>query len=92
MSIKRQINRQARFVPEISDLPRPLFARNETLHSDSQTAWHQHNWIQISYALKGVITVYTHQGCYIAPPMWAVWVPAGLSHQVITTDKVEMRA
>lgn len=78
-------------MPEMTDLPRPLFARNETLHSDSQTEWHQHHWIQISYALKGVITVYTNQGCYIAPPMWAVWVPAALPHQVITTDKVEMR-
>lgn len=91
MSINGQIPRRARIVPEMDGLPRPVFARNETLSADSQTKWHQHDWIQLSFALKGIITVYTEQGCYIAPPLWAIWIPAGLQHQVITTDHVEMR-
>ena len=91
MSIKGHLVRTERIVPDIEQLPRPVYARNESVARDSQTVWHQHDWIQISYAIRGMLTVYTESGSYVVPPMWAVWIPNGVRHQVITSDRVEMR-
>lgn len=91
VSIKRHSTRADRAVPEIEQLPRPVYARNESVLSDTQTIWHQHDWVQVSYAIRGMLTVYTDKGSYVAPPMWAVWIPKGVRHQVITSEQVEMR-
>lgn len=91
MSIKGHLVRTERIVPDIEQLPRPVYARNESLARDSQTVWHQHDWIQITYAIRGMLTVYTESGSYVVPPMWAVWIPNGVRHQVNTSDRVEMR-
>ncbi len=51
VSIKRHSTRADRAVPEIEQLPRPVYARNESVLSDTQTIWHQHDWVQVSYAI-----------------------------------------
>ena len=91
MSINGQVAWIERVVPDIQGLPRPFFARNESLLNNTQTAWHQHPWVQVSYAIKGMLTVYTESGNYVAPPMWAVWIPPHTPHRVLTSDHVEMR-
>lgn len=91
MSIKGQFTYPERTLPVVDSLPRPVFARNETLPGATQTIWHQHEWIQISYAIKGLLTVLTEHSQYVVPPQWAVWIPAGVAHQTISSAHVEMR-
>lgn len=91
MSTKGHPVRTERIVPDIEQLPRPVYARNESVVRDSQTVWHQHDWVQVSYVIHGMLTVYTEHSSYVAPPMWAVWIPKGVRHQVVTSDRVEMR-
>ncbi|PXF31698.1 AraC family transcriptional regulator [Pokkaliibacter plantistimulans] len=86
------INGQQRQVPELQQLPRPLYARAESLSSGAWTPLHQHPWIQISYAIQGVLNVQTDAGSYIAPPQRAIWIPAHTAHAVFNSTRVEMRS
>ncbi|WP_341676365.1 helix-turn-helix transcriptional regulator [Niveibacterium sp. SC-1] len=73
-------------------LTRPVFARAESLPAGSLAPMHSHPWIQLSYALSGVLTVRTARGSFIAPPQRAVWVPAGVAHEVTSSARAEMRS
>jgi AraC-like DNA-binding protein len=85
--------RQHRSIPALTQLPRPVYARSENWdHSGSQTLWHSHAWGQWSYAIKGVLVVHTHAGRFVAPPQYAIWVPEGIEHQVISSGAAQMRS
>ncbi|MDQ8755263.1 helix-turn-helix transcriptional regulator [Sphingosinicella sp. LHD-64] len=43
---------------------------------------HRHDWHQLIYASAGVLHVSTERGAWIAPPHWAIWVPAGVEHDI----------
>lgn len=79
-------------IPLLDALPRPLYARAESLGAGSWTPRHRHDWIQFSYAISGVLGVYTAEGSFFAPPQWGVWIPAGVEHEVITSTRAEMRS
>ena len=81
-----------RVIPALDQLPRPLYARAERLGAGSWTPRHAHDWIQFSYAISGVLGVYTDTGNYFAPPQWGVWIPAGAKHEVVTSMQAEMRS
>ena len=79
-------------IPDLTCLPRPLYARAESLGAGSWTTRHRHDWVQFSYAISGVLGVYTDDGSYFAPPQWGVWIPADADHQVVTSMQAEMRS
>jgi AraC-like DNA-binding protein len=81
-----------RHVPSLEDLPRPLYARAESLGPGSWTPPHRHQWVQFSYAISGVLGVRTPHGSFFAPPQWGVWIPAEMEHEVVTSTRAEMRS
>ncbi len=81
-----------RTIPALTTLPRPLFARVESLNAGSWTPPHRHDWVQFSYAISGVLGVHTAEGSFFAPPQWGIWIPADLEHQVVTSMRAEMRS
>ena len=81
-----------RQIPALSELPRPLYARAESLGAGSWTPPHRHDWGQFSYAISGVLGVHTAEGSFFAPPQWGVWIAPGLEHQVVTSTRAEMRS
>lgn len=81
-----------RLIPSLDSLPRPLYARAESLNAGSWTPRHQHDWVQFSYAISGVLGVHTAESSFFAPPQWGVWIPAGLEHEVVTSMRAEMRS
>ncbi len=46
------------------------------------TSRHAHVWGQLIYCASGVMTVWTEEGSWVAPPHWGIWVPAGVAHQI----------
>ena len=52
---------------------------------------HAHEWPQLVYAARGVITVEVDDGAWIVPPHRAVWVPAEAVHSIVMTGQVAMR-
>lgn len=81
-----------RAVPALTRLPRPVYARAESLPAGSWVRPHRHDWVQLSWALSGVLEVRTASGSYLAPPQRAVWIPPGLEHEVNTSARAEMRS
>jgi len=81
-----------RSIPDLQRLPRPLYARVESLGAGSWTPPHRHDWVQFSYAISGVLGVHTDEGSFFAPPQWGVWIPAGMEHDVVTSTRAEMRS
>jgi AraC-like DNA-binding protein len=81
-----------RILPALTALPRPVFARVEALREPSWVPVHTHPWVQLSYATRGVLAVRTRHGSHQAPPQRAIWIPPGLEHSVVTTDRIQMRS
>ncbi len=52
---------------------------------------HCHPRAQLIYAGSGVMRIETDVGCWVIPPLRAVWVPPGITHCVDALGKVEMR-
>jgi AraC-like DNA-binding protein len=52
---------------------------------------HFHDRDQIVYASRGVMTIRTGTGTWVVPTHRAVWIPAGISHTISMSGKVEMR-
>jgi AraC-like DNA-binding protein len=66
-----------------------------TLATEFPGGWalapHAHPWGQLIYATSGVLSVWTEQGSWVAPPHWAVWAPAGVAHAMRFTGTVSLR-
>ncbi|WP_313704266.1 helix-turn-helix transcriptional regulator [Massilia sp.] len=76
---------------DFHDLPRPLVAMENTLPAGTVTGWHSHPRGQLLYAIKGVMIVHSEAGSWVVPPSRALWIVAGLRHNVIMSGDVEMR-
>jgi AraC-like DNA-binding protein len=81
-----------RLLPDLPRLPRPLYCRNESLAAASWTDVHHHPWCQFSYAISGALGVRTPYGDHVAPSHYAVWIPPGVDHQVVSRRQTEMRS
>ncbi|WP_447587836.1 AraC family transcriptional regulator [Aquipseudomonas campi] len=92
MPPKGQKTTVRRRIPGLPSLPRPLYGRTESLPNRALTHHHSHPWVQLSYAIQGVLEVHTDAGRFVAPPQRAVWVPAGMPHRVFSSPHTEMRS
>src|ERR1700730_14039641 len=50
------------------------------------------DWGQLLFASRGMLTVHTDSGLWVVPAHQAVWVPAGVRHDVEVAAGVAMRA
>ena len=66
----------------LTRLPRPVYGHAESLTNRALGYPHAHPWIQFAHATAGVLDVRTGAGRFIVPPQRAVWIPAGVVHQV----------
>lgn len=68
-------------------------ARTSVMHlaAGSGVDAHRHDDNQIVYAAKGVLSVATDQGHWIAPATRAIWVPAGTVHEHRAYGETELR-
>ncbi len=73
-------------------LPRPIYGHALALPNRAIQRRHRHTWAQLSYAVQGVIEVTTEAGRFVAPPLRAVWVPAGVPHGVNCSKNAEIRS
>jgi AraC-like DNA-binding protein len=76
----------------LQSLPRPVYGHLLGLPNRAIGHRHSHAWVQLSYAVHGVIEVATANGRFIAPPACAVWVPAGVPHGVRCSQDTEIRS
>jgi len=92
MPPKGQHKTVRRTIPGLSSLPRAVYGRTESLPDRALTRRHSHPWVQLSYAISGVLEIQTSAGRFVAPPQRAVWIPAGMPHCVYSAPHTEMRS
>lgn len=73
------------------DRPRPLVAMENRWPAGSVTGWHSHPRAQLLYATEGVMLVHSDAGAWVVPPNRALWMQAGLRHNVVMSGDVLMR-
>jgi len=86
----RGLNERA--VPELTRLPRPVYARAEDIPERKATQPHSHPWVQLSYASRGVLKIRSRGGLFVAPPQKAILIPPDLEHIVVNSPGTQMRS
>lgn len=76
---------------EVADPSRPVLGLKDD-HGPHETGWHRHLRCQLLYAIRGVMTAHTRDGTWVVPPQQAVWLPAGIEHNVVATRGMAMRS
>jgi AraC-like DNA-binding protein/quercetin dioxygenase-like cupin family protein len=76
---------------DYQQVPRAVTAMAKEFTAGSCTGPHSHNRAQLIYAVEGAMRVTTPQGVWALPPLRALWVPAGVQHQVDMVGAVSMR-
>ncbi len=58
----------------------------------SYFSWHSHDWSQFVHSVSGVLWVDADPGRFILPPGQALWLPAGVGHEVSAKNGAEFRS
>ncbi len=72
------LNRQKNFKPDSAIAH--VVGVEEYWPSASQVEMHSHKRDQLMYSTKGAMHVITENGCWILPPMRAIWISGGTAH------------
>jgi AraC-like DNA-binding protein len=72
-------------VPEIA-------ARVFPMAPGSRVDWHTHDDNQLAWASRGVLTLITDSATWLLPRSRAVWIPAGIRHEVRAQGAATMRS
>lgn len=69
-------------VDTLDSTRRAVLALSTTYAYGTLLHWHEHRRAQLLYGATGIMQVQSAQGAWVVPPQQAVWIPAGVSHQV----------
>lgn len=78
-------------VARLEDLSQTVVAYGRDLAEGAVLPLHSHRRAQFVYASRGVMTVTTPSAAYVVPPQRAVWMPAGVRHEIDARSGVTMR-
>jgi AraC-like DNA-binding protein len=70
---------------------RPVMALQDEYPAGYIDPMHSHDHVQILYASAGVMSVRTPETSFVIPPQRAVWLPAGMRHEVACRGPVSLR-
>lgn len=76
---------------EFHDRARPMVAMEADWPSGESTGWHSHPRGQLLYAIAGVMMVESAADAWVIPPSRALWLVAGVEHNVRMSGDVKMR-
>ena len=81
MPQKRQVDEEA------------LFVRSLALDHGAGARFgaHAHAWAQLVYASEGVLEVRADGGAWVVPSERAIWIPAGLEHELLVVTRAKLR-
>jgi len=73
------------------DTERAMLAMDVNWPDGSSTGWHSHPRGQLLYAIEGVMTIHASVGTWVVPPNQALWLTAGMRHEVKMSGEVKVR-
>jgi AraC-like DNA-binding protein/quercetin dioxygenase-like cupin family protein len=77
---------------EFADDAAPLVVRAYDYASGARQQPHCHERIQLMYSPRGLMRVSTETGAWTLAPMRALWIPAGVTHEVRMVGDISMRS
>nr|WP_315846606.1 helix-turn-helix transcriptional regulator [uncultured Achromobacter sp.] len=69
-----------------------VVARSFNYENGARQQPHSHERIQLMYSPTGIMRVMTEDGAWMLAPMRALWIPAGVTHEVKMVGSVSMRS
>ncbi|EGJ10902.1 AraC family transcriptional regulator [Rubrivivax benzoatilyticus] len=72
-------------------VPRPVVALADEYPARFVDPRHSHARAQLLYAAAGVMSVVTDDASFVIPPQRAIWMPAGVFHEVTCRSAVSVR-
>ncbi|PTY37363.1 hypothetical protein BGP77_12690 [Saccharospirillum sp. MSK14-1] len=69
---------------------RDLFTKGEWCQPQDVFAPHRHRRGQLLFAENGLVRVETDQGAWVMPPQCTLWIPPGVEHSVLISDRVHL--
>lgn len=72
-------------------VPRPVVALADEYPARFVDPRHTHSRAQLLYAASGVMSVVTDTASFVIPPQRAIWMPAGVHHEVTCRSPVSVR-
>jgi len=79
-------------VDPYEDVPRDIVATHNEYPARLLFPRHRHRRCQLLYASTGVARVNTADGSWVVPPQRALWIPAGVEHEVRMGEAVSMNS
>jgi AraC-like DNA-binding protein/quercetin dioxygenase-like cupin family protein len=76
---------------DYQDVPRPVAAMAKDFADGHHIVPHRHRRAQFIFAAQGAMLVSTREGTWAVPPHRAVWMPAGVTHEIRMAGDVAMR-
>jgi len=72
-------------------VPRPVVALSDEYPALFVDPRHTHTRAQLLFAAAGVMSVVTDRANFVIPPQRAIWMPAGVDHEVTCRSAVSIR-
>lgn len=82
----------AQALKEIEEAASPITARPTDYPARWHIEPHAHSKHQLIYAVRGVMVVQADAGRWVVPPTRAIWMVAGMSHEIRCIGEVHMRS
>lgn len=76
---------------DLENVPRPVVALADEYPANFVDPRHRHPRAQLLYAASGVMSVVTDSATFVVPPQRAIWMPAGVDHEVWCRSAVSIR-
>jgi len=76
---------------DLENVPRPVVALADEYPANFVDPRHHHPRAQLLYAASGVMSVVTDSATFVVPPQRAIWMPAGVDHEVRCRSAVSIR-
>ncbi|MEZ5498109.1 MAG: helix-turn-helix transcriptional regulator [Steroidobacteraceae bacterium] len=76
---------------DVLGVARPVIALDDEYPAGFVDPMHAHERTQILFASSGVMAVRTDETSFVVPPQRAVWLPAGVKHEVSCRHSVSLR-
>lgn len=77
---------------EIEAAPSPITGRPTDYPAGWHIKPHEHSKHQLIYAVRGVMVVSAEAGRWVVPPTRAIWMTAGMTHEIRCVGEVHMRS
>jgi AraC-like DNA-binding protein/quercetin dioxygenase-like cupin family protein len=80
-----------RFLPIRTNADNPVVARMWDFEDGFRDPWHAHEEAQLIYVTRGVARALTPNGIWTLAPFQAIWMPAGMLHELHAIGDVTVR-